>query len=66
MKDFKKFPYNYFPTCLGGGEGKRGKADFPPYELFFLKASLREVVGGWVVRGQNAIFKIAMKQYLGR
>ena len=22
MKDFKKFPYNYFPTCLGGVGGR--------------------------------------------
>ena len=29
-----------FPTFVGGGGGKKGKELFPPYELFFLKASL--------------------------
>ena len=29
-----------FPTFVGGGGGKTGKELFPPYEVFFLKASL--------------------------
>ena len=46
LKDFKKFPYNYFPTCLGG-EGKRGKEDFPPYELFFFEGIPKCMVYGY-------------------
>ena len=40
MKDFKKFPYNYFPTCLGGGRGKEERQISLHMNFFFLKASL--------------------------
>ena len=34
-KIIKNFPSILFPSFLGGGGGKRGKALFLPYELFF-------------------------------
>ena len=40
MKDFKKFPYNYFPTCLGGGRVKEERKISLHMNFFFLKASL--------------------------
>ena len=39
----KKFPSVLFPTFVGGGGSKTGKELFPPYEVFFLKASLIEI-----------------------
>ena len=43
----KKFSSVLFPTFVGEGGGRGGKTGkelFPPYELFFLKASLTDVM----------------------